>query len=100
MEIRNTGTTDDRLIAASSPMAKLAKLHSHREDSNGIMRMIHEKDGFLIPAGKSLYLKRGGLHIMLMGLIEPFDNGENIPLTLIFEKAGNLETTIQVDLKR
>ncbi|MCY4315213.1 MAG: copper chaperone PCu(A)C [Roseovarius sp.] len=100
MEIRNGGTTDDRLVAASSPMAKLVELHSHREDSSGVMRMIREKDGFPIPAGKSLHLKRGGLHIMFMGLVEPFDDGKNIPITLIFEKAGHLETAIPVDLNR
>jgi copper(I)-binding protein len=99
MLIENIGDSDDRLIGAASPAARMVQLHTHREE-DGVMKMIHVEDGFVIPAGETVFLQRGGSHIMMMGLTEPFAPGKTIPLTLIFEKTGEIGIEVPVDLAR
>lgn len=99
LELMNQGQ-DDRLIAASTPAAKRAELHTHQEDADGVMRMLHVEEGFALPAGEALMLKRGGKHVMLMGLTAPLENGATVPLTLTFEKAGEITVDVIVDRDR
>lgn len=100
MEIMNHSNSDDRLIAAASPAAQQVELHTHSEDAQGVMRMIHVTEGFPIAAGETLMLARGGNHVMFMGLTQPFEQGDMIPLTLTFEQAGEIEIEVPVDLER
>lgn len=100
MEIMNQTDTDDRLIAARSDVAQRVELHTHQEDANGVMRMIHVEEGFAIPAGGSHALARGGDHVMFLGLNQPFEHGDEIELTLVFEQAGEMTVTIPIDLER
>jgi len=99
MVIRNTGDTDDRLIGASSPAAKMVQLHTHREE-DGVMRMLHVAEGFALPAGGEIVMARGGHHVMFMGLTAPFEQGKTVPLTLVFETAGERVIEVPVDLDR
>ena len=98
--IGNHGATDDRLIGVTSPAAKRVELHTHQEDANGVMKMLHVKEGFELPAGGELAMQRGGDHVMFMGLNDAFEQGEMIPLKLEFEKAGVIEIEVPVDLER
>lgn len=101
MIIRNTGDTDDRLIAATAPdVAQRTELHTHIEDDNGVMRMVEVEQGFALPAGGEALLRRGGNHVMFMGLIDPFEQGETLSVTLTFERAGEMVVEIPVDLER
>ena len=100
MTITNTGNTADRLLAAQSDIAKRVELHTHIEDGDGIMRMIKVEDGFEIPAGESYSLKRGGAHVMFMGLTESLEHGDAFTVTLTFEEAGDMTVEIPVDLER
>ncbi|WP_420586503.1 copper chaperone PCu(A)C [Ruegeria sp.] len=100
MMIQNTGDSDDRLIAVESDAAVRVELHSHLIDDNGVAKMVHIEDGFVIPAGEARILKRGGDHVMFMGLTGPFEQGATVPVTLIFEKAGAVEIEVPVDLER
>ncbi|NNE88929.1 MAG: copper chaperone PCu(A)C [Silicimonas sp.] len=100
MTIHNTGEEDDRLISASSPMAQLVQLHTHMETDDGIMKMMHVEEGFKVKAGEVHALARGGDHVMMMGLNGPITEGEEIPVTLTFEKAGDIELVIPVDNTR
>ncbi|GFE63472.1 copper chaperone PCu(A)C [Litoreibacter roseus] len=100
MQIMNMGETEDRLIAASTDAAIRAELHTHQEASNGVMRMIHVEEGFVIPAGESLSLQRGGNHVMLIGLSDPLEQGETVNITLTFENAGDVMVEVPVDLER
>jgi copper(I)-binding protein len=95
--IRNEGDADDRLVAAQSDAAGRTELHTHMEDENGVVRMRPVEDGFLVPAGGEHALERGGDHIMFMGLDAPFADGSSIPVTLSFERAGNIDVEIPVD---
>lgn len=100
MQIMNKGDTDDRLIDARSPFAKKVELHTHKDLGDGVMKMVHVEEGFAIPAGATHSLARGGDHVMFMGLTETFEQGKMIPVTLVFEKAGEIEIEIPVDLER
>ena len=100
MEIMNQTDTDDRLIDARSDVAERVELHTHQEDANGVMRMIHVEEGFAIPAGGSHALARGGDHVMFLGLNQPFEHGDEIEVTLVFEQAGEMTVTIPIDLER
>ena len=100
MQIINHGESDDRLTGAASPVAEMVQLHTHKEDENGVMRMLHVEEGFPVAAGETLMLARGGNHVMFMGITEPFEQGDTIPLTLTFEKAGDITVEVPVDLER
>ncbi len=100
MMIQNTGDADDRLIGVESEAAARVELHTHLVDDNGVAKMVHVEEGFVIPAGEAHMLKRGGDHVMFMGLTAPFEQGETVPVTLIFEKAGEVEVEVPVDLER
>lgn len=84
----------DRLVAVSTPAAKLAGLHK-TELVDGVMKMEHV-DGMDIPAHGRLVMKPGGFHIMLMGLTKPLKEGDEIELTLTFEKAGEVKVMAKV----
>ena len=100
MEIVNSGETDDRLVAARSDVASRVELHAHEEDGNGVMRMIEAADGFSLPAAGRLRLRRGGDHIMFMGLTRRPGQGEAVTVTLEFEQSGEVVVEIPTDLER
>jgi copper(I)-binding protein len=94
MTIRNAGDRDDRLVAAATPAAKRAALHTHVMDGD-IVRM-DRVDALAVPAGGLVQLLPGGDHIMLIGLTETLTAGMEIPLSLTFEQAGRIELTVPV----
>lgn len=98
--IENTGTEDDQLIDARSDAAQKVELHTHIDAGNGVMQMRQDKDGFPVPAGGTHALARGGDHVMFMGLNAPFEQGNMLHVTLVFEKAGEIKVQIPVDLER
>ena len=100
MAIVNQGATEDRLIGVRSDIAARVEIHTHIEDSNGVMRMVEVEDGIAIPASGMAMLQRGGDHVMFMGLTKGLEQGDDINVTLIFENAGEVQVTIPVDLER
>ncbi len=97
MNLLNSSSGGDRLISAESPYAARVEIHSHTEDTNGVMRMQRLDDGIDIPQNGSIVLMPGGSHIMLMGLNRELQPEAEIPITLIFEKSAPL--TLLVPLK-
>ena len=100
MIIENTGETADRLVSASSDAAKRVELHTHIEQDDGVMKMVHVEEGFEIAPGASYALKRGGAHVMFMGLTETLEQGGEVTVTLVFEQAGEMVVAIPVDNER
>ncbi len=100
MVIQNTGDTEDRLLSATSDVSVRVELHTHKIDDAGIAKMVQVEEGFAIPAGESHVLKRGGDHVMFMGLKQPFEHGATVPVTLVFENAGEVVIDVPVDLER
>lgn len=95
LTITNHGDADDRLVAASSPAAERVELHEMSMEGD-VMKMAEREDGIALPAGEVVILAPGGLHIMFIGLVEPFIEGGTVPVTLQFEKAGTVEVELQV----
>jgi hypothetical protein len=90
-----TSPTADRLVSASTPVAKKAELHTM--SMQGMVMKMRPISGVDIPAGQPVSLKPGGEHIMLMGLNEQLREGRSFPLTLDFEKAGPRTVTVTVE---
>jgi hypothetical protein len=92
MTLNNAGATNDRLIGVSAGVSDKAELHTHIREGD-IMRM-RPVEAIDVRAGGVATLQPGGNHVMFMGLHEPLKEGETFPLTLTFEKAG--EVTVEV----
>jgi periplasmic copper chaperone A len=95
MTIDNKSGTADRLTGASSDVADKLQIHEMKVE-NGVMQMREIAGGLPIPANGSAVLKPGGYHVMLIGLKKPLSAGEKFPVTLNFEKAGNISLTVSV----
>jgi hypothetical protein len=93
--VKNTGVAD-RLIKASTPLTATVQLHEVITEGS-TSKMQEKAGGFPIPANGMLELKPGGFHIMLMDLKAPVTEGQVVPITLTFEKAG--EVTIMAAAK-
>ncbi len=94
MTIRNKGGDGDRLVAAKTPVSQKTELHrSLMEDGVMKMRAVGAID---VPAGGMAMLKPGGYHVMFMGLQAPLKEGASFPLTLVFEKAGEIEIEVKI----
>ncbi len=96
MAIINNGAEADRLIGIETGIAAKAELHESTVDANGVGSMTH-LDGADIPAGGTLGLERGGLHVMFFGLTQTLRDGERHKATLIFERAGRVEIEFMID---
>ncbi|WP_246333155.1 copper chaperone PCu(A)C [Aureimonas mangrovi] len=96
LTLRNDGEEPDRLIGGSSPAAERVEIHT-MEMEGDVMRMRQLPDGVEIPAGGTAELAPGGMHLMLIGLAAPLVEGERVPLTLEFEKAGSVEVELAID---
>ena len=85
----------DRLVAARSEVAAGVELHSMHMEGD-VMRM-REIAAVELPAGRTVALKPGGMHLMLVGLKAPLETGDSFPLTLKFERAGEVVVTVPVE---
>jgi copper(I)-binding protein len=95
LTIVNHGPVDDQLLAAASPVAASAELHATAMDAN-LMQM-SALPGLALPVGKTVELKPGGVHIMLLGLKQPLEMGASFPIRLTFEKAPPIEVTVRIE---
>ncbi|NRP74228.1 hypothetical protein ILFOPFJJ_05149 [Ensifer psoraleae] len=93
--VKNTGSSDDRLLAVESPAAGRVELHEMRME-NEVMKMRKLEGGIAIPAGATVELTSGSLHLMFMEVKKPFAEGDTVPVTLTFEKAGKVEYVLPV----
>lgn len=70
------------------------------EMKDGVMMMRPLADGIEIKAGETVELAPGGFHLMLIDLKQPMTEGERVPLTLTFEKAGSIDVELAVEAAR
>lgn len=93
--VENSGKAADALLSAQSPAAKSMEIHTMSMEGN-VMRM-REVARIDLPVGQKIAMEPGkGYHLMLMGLKAPLKAGDKIPVTLTFEKAGKIETSLEV----
>ena len=95
LTIENKGTTADKLVSVSADIAGKAEVHEMAID-NGVMKMRPLDKGLVIDPGKTVKLAPGGYHLMLQELKGPFKQGEKVPVTLEFEKAGKVKVSFDV----
>ncbi|MBP0615682.1 copper chaperone PCu(A)C [Jiella mangrovi] len=96
MTITNTGKSADRLIGGSTPAAERVEIHEMTMDGD-VMKMRPVEGGLEIPAGETITLKPGGYHLMLTKPAGRLKEGDRVPLTLRFEKAGEVKVELAVD---
>lgn len=87
--------TEDRLLSATTPIAGNVMIHASETDANAVTRMIHI-DALDLPAGQTVRFAPGGMHLMLMGLTGKLEEGAQFPLTLSFQRAGEIIVTVPV----
>src|SRR5689334_16547736 len=95
LTIENKGSTPDRLIKGSADISGKVEVHEMAMN-NGVMTMRELDKGLAIEPGKTVKLAPGGLHLMLMDLKGPLKQGDKVPLTLEFEKAGKVALSLDV----
>ena len=95
MSIANQGKDADRLVAARSPVAGVVEIHEMAMEG-GLMKMRAVK-GIDLKPGATVELRPGGYHVMLEDLKRPLQQGEQVPMTLVFEKAGSIEVNVRVE---
>ena len=90
-----TSDRDAALVAAGSPVAGRAELHATTVD-NGVMRMrpLARVD---LPAGQTVRLTPGGMHLMLLDLKQPLKAGDKLPLVLSIQSTGSSLTTLKLE---
>ena len=92
--LRNDGDAN-RLTGGQSPVAARVEIHEHTM-TDGVMKMREIEGGLALPADETVVMEPGGIHVMLMELIEPLNEGETIPLALEFEAGPPLLLEVPV----
>ncbi len=95
LTIQNKGSAADRLIGGSADVADKVQVHE-MATTNGVMTMRPLDKGLSIGPGKTVKLTPGGYHLMLLDLKSPLKQGDQVPVTLEFEKAGKVKLTFDV----
>lgn len=95
LTIRNNGTSDDRLIAIATPMARKSMLHELAV-KDGVASMLHVME-IAVPAGATVALEPGGFHGMLVGLTQALKVGETFAVTLTFQEAGQVTVPVVIN---
>ncbi len=94
LSVINHGAAGDRLLAVSTPVAAKAQLHSNIVE-DGVMKM-RPVEAIDIEAKGSTTLEPGGVHVMLMGVRNPLEEGDAFAMTLTFETAGSVDVEVHV----
>ncbi len=92
--MRLTARETMRLVGVSSPVAGVAEVHEMKMEGD-VMKM-RAVPGIDLPAGKTVELKPGGFHLMLMDLKQPLPRGSTVPLTLMLLDAKGAASQLMV----
>jgi copper(I)-binding protein len=95
LTIENKGAAPDRLIGGSADVAGKVEVHEMGMN-NGVMTMRPLQGGLTIEPGKTVKLAPGGYHLMMLDLKTPLKQGDKVPVTLEFEKAGKVTLSLDV----
>lgn len=95
LTIRNTGSQPDTLVGVETSVAGRGEIHDMTM-TDGVMRMRRLADGIAIPAGGSIELKPGGMHLMFMDLKERLVEGGTVTVKLTFKSGATGEVALPV----
>ena len=96
MTLANKGKEADRLVAAISPLAEKIEIHGIKVVGSDIAMRPLER-GVGLPADTTITLQPRGYHLLLQGLKTPLSQGQRVPVTLTFEKAGTRQIELTVE---
>jgi copper(I)-binding protein len=96
MRITNGTDSDEALLGATVPGCETIELHEVILQDDVMTMQQVEGNRIPIPAGETVMLQRGGLHVMCLGKTGEFTVGQLAPVTLQFETAGQLEVSAEV----
>ena len=85
-----------RLVGVKTDLTTSAEVHEMKMEKD-VMKMQAVK-ALDLPAGKTVALKPGSYHVMLMDLSKPLDEGSPVVLTLLFEDAAGVKTQQEVNV--
>jgi copper(I)-binding protein len=91
-----TSPEEVRLVDAYSPIANSVEIHEMKMENN-VMKM-RPVERLVLPAAKTVELKPGGLHIMLMGLKQQLNEGDSAPVTLVVEGKDRTRQSIELEI--
>ena len=91
-----TASESRRLVSASSPLAGVAEIHEMKVEGD-VMKM-RAVPALELPAGRTVELKPGGLHLMLMDLKQPLPVGSSVPLILVLKDGRGVESRVRTRL--
>jgi len=94
--MRLTAQDGARLVRVESPAAGLAEVHEMKMEGD-IMKM-RALPALDLPAGKTVELKPGGYHVMLLDLKAPLAKDSAVPLTLVFQDAKGAESKLELSV--
>lgn len=94
LTVANPGEQPVRLVSAACSCAQQVEMHRH-EHSDGRVRM-QRVDSVEVPANGAFRFQPGGYHLMLIGLQQPLQRGDNVELTLIDDAGGRHAVTAPV----
>ncbi|MEZ5972082.1 MAG: copper chaperone PCu(A)C [Hyphomonadaceae bacterium] len=92
--ISNHAAVADHLLTATSPRSERVEVHEMTMD--GTVMQMRAVDRLEIPAGSDVEFGPGGMHLMFIGVADPFTEGQNVPVRLVFETAGPIDVTLPV----
>jgi copper(I)-binding protein len=95
LSVENNGTLPDRLLSVSSDAAKKVEIHEMALN-DGVMTMRPVTGGLIIEPGKTMKFVPGGRHLMFIGLTAPLREGDQVPVSLRFETAGEVKVAFVV----
>lgn len=94
MVLKNEGRSEVQLVKADNPASRVTELHTHLNEG-GVMKM-RPVPAIAIPAGGEARLQPGGLHVMLIGLQAPLEEGQTLPLTLTFDDGSSKKVDARI----
>lgn len=92
-----TASEGTKLVGLTSPVAGVAEVHEMKMEGD-VMKMRAVAGGLDLPAGKTVELKPGGYHVMLMDLKAPLAKDSTVPVTLLFKNARGVESKLNITL--
>ena len=95
LSFSNHGSTEDTLLSVTSTLADSVTLHDSRSEGGRVLMEAVER--LALPAGTSIEMEPGGLHLMLTRLKVGLTAGKRLPLTVRFARAGSLEVAVPIE---
>lgn len=92
-----TAKDGSKLVSVASAAAGVVEIHEMKMDKD-VMKMAVMPNGLDLPAGKTVELKPGGYHVMLMDLKSPLAADSSVPVTLIFQDSKGNKTSQELKL--